>query len=179
MSKPAVSAHQRKTNHSQETKYWAYVIWKANGENAYRASKETGINESTIRSWVKVWRTEGIPEEANDIIAEIATDHTGRLAQVRDKALERLLQVIPDATEKQIGSLATVVGIMEDKIRLVAGLPTSRSETTQRNALPSKEQMKEFVDQLVEASNTRTAEIVDADIEIIGEQAKKALPEGA
>jgi hypothetical protein len=76
--------------------------------------------------------------------------------------MRRLEDLIPEAEVKQLGTLATVVGIMDDKIRLAHGLATKRTETV--HTLPSKEDMKElmsgFAESLVSSAEDRASEVV-------------------
>jgi len=64
---------------------------------------------------------------------------------------------------KQLSAIATVVGIMDDKIRLAQGLATKRTETV--HTLPTREEMKElmsgFADSLVSAAEDRASEVVE------------------
>jgi hypothetical protein len=108
-----------------------------------------------------------IPARAYEFI-----HHAGR---VRESAMNKLEELIPQAEVKQLSAIATVVGIMDDKIRLATGLATKRTETV--HTLPSKEDMKElmsgFVEGLVGAAESRAAEIVDSEV-IVEEQPEYA-----
>ena len=72
--------------------------------------------------------------------------------------------MIPEAEVKQLSAIATVVGIMDDKIRLASGLATKRTETV--HTLPTRDEMKELmsglVDGIVSAAESRTEYIIDA-----------------
>ena len=87
--------------------------------------------------------------------------------RVRENAMNKLEELIPQAEVRQLSAIATVVGIMDDKIRLATGLATKRTETVQ--ILPSREDMKElmsgFVDGLVGAAENRAGEIIDVEVE--------------
>jgi len=89
--------------------------------------------------------------------------------KVRKQAMEKLEELIPDAGGKQLSAIATVVGIMEDKIRLAQGLATKRTETV--HTLPTKEEMKElmsgFADSLVSAAEDRAMETVQIEAESV------------
>jgi hypothetical protein len=79
----------------------------------------------------------------------------------------KLEELIPQAESKQLSAIATVVGIMDDKIRLASGLATKRTENTY--VLPSKSDVKElmgaFVDGLVSTAIDRADEIIDVEVE--------------
>lgn len=169
---------QRRSNYSDDIKAWVYVTLQANSGNVYKTAKETGLNESTIRAWVKKWETDGIPEVVEDKLPEVISAQTDRWSTVKNIALDRLLAVIPMATERQIAALANVAGMAEDKLRMIQGLPTQRTETV-ATTLPSAEAVQGLIDGLVTAHRARTEEIDESDIEIIREeQAPKGLPEG-
>jgi hypothetical protein len=93
-------------------------------------------------------------------------DHASR---VRKQAMEKLEELIPQAESKQLSAIATVVGIMDDKIRLASGLATKRTETV--HTLPTREEMQElmsgFADNLVAAANDRAAEVVEITAESV------------
>jgi hypothetical protein len=128
--------------------------------------------------WVKKWENDGVPEAIEAKVPEVVTHQVDRWSQVKNIALDRLLAVIPQATERQIAALANVAGMAEDKVRMIQGLPTQRTETVQ-NTLPSKEAVQALIDGLVTDHKKRSEEIDASDIEIIREeQAPKGLPEG-
>jgi hypothetical protein len=83
-------------------------------------------------------------------------------SSVRETAMRKLEELIPQAEVKQLSAIATVVGIMDDKIRLANGLATKRTETV--HTLPSREDMRElmsgFSEGLVAAAEDRASEVV-------------------
>ncbi len=67
---------------------------KANGGNILRTSREHGVDPKTLRSW----RDQGIhslPEKAGDL----AESYLERVRQVREAALTRMLELIPQETD--------------------------------------------------------------------------------
>ena len=76
--------------------------------------------------------------------------------------MRKLEELIPEAEVRQLSAIATVVGIMDDKIRLTMGLATKRTETV--HTLPSREDMKElmsgFSEGLVAAATDRASEVI-------------------
>lgn len=105
--------------------------------NIRRASRETGIPEQTIRDWKRVWDSEGVPEEVQEALVQETEDSLNRMERVRDKALALIEGRLHEHKPRE---LATLFGILDDKIRLTKGLATQRTETV--SALPSPEEMK-------------------------------------
>ena len=83
--------------------------------------------------------------------------------------MRKLEELIPEAEVKQLSAIATVVGIMDDKIRLAQGLATKRTETV--HTLPTKQEMKElmsgFADSLVSAADDRAQDVVQIEAESV------------
>ena len=153
----------KRTEWTDEDKAAAYVIWISNDKNIRATARQCGIGHTTIAYWVKQWEENGPPERLDDKIRANAYEFVHHASTVRQKAMDKLEELIPDAEIKQLGTLATVVGIMDDKIRLAQGLATKRTETV--HTLPTKEEMKElmsgFADNLVSAAEDRASEVVE------------------
>lgn len=145
-----------------EAKAAAYVIWISNGKAIRQTARETGIPHNTISYWAKGWEKNGPPDNLNEKIANNVYEFLQHASSVREKAMLKLEELIPQAEVKQLSAIATVVGIMDDKIRLTSGLATKRTETV--HTLPSKEDMKElmsgFSEGLVAAAEDRASEVV-------------------
>ena len=145
-----------------EAKAAAYVIWISNGKAIRQTARETGIPHNTISYWAKGWEKNGPPDNLNEKIANNVYEFLHHASSVREKAMLKLEELIPQAEVKQLSAIATVVGIMDDKIRLTSGLATKRTETI--HTLPSKEDMKElmsgFSEGLVAAAEDRASEVV-------------------
>lgn len=81
---------------------------------------------------------------------------------------------MPNVEVRDIGKLATIVGILDDKTRMAKGLATSRTEVT--HSLPSPEDMRKlaqsYADGAVSAALERDEAIIDAEVV---EQAPRAL----
>jgi transposase-like protein len=139
-----------------------YVAWISNDKNIRATARQCGIGHTTVAYWVKEWEKNGPPENLNDRIRANAYEFVHHASSVREKAMKKLEELIPEAEVKQLSAIATVVGIMDDKIRLAQGLATKRTETV--HTLPTKEEMKElmsgFADSLVTAAEDRSNEIV-------------------
>ncbi len=151
---------------SAEDKAAAYVLWISNEKNVRRTARECNIPHGTFRYWVKEWEENGPPDEVLNEIPAQQYEFVHHANRVRESAMNKLEELIPEAEVKQLSAIATVVGIMDDKIRLASGLATKRTETV--HTLPSREDMKElmsgFVDGLVGAADARAGEIVDAEV---------------
>jgi hypothetical protein len=115
---------------------------------------------------VREWEESGPPPEIEGKVADAAYEFVNHANRVREQAMLKLEELIPDAEVKQLGTLATVVGIMDDKIRLATGLATKRTENTY--VLPSKNDVQElmgaFVEGIVSAAEDRSNEIIDVEV---------------
>lgn len=147
------------------------VVLKTNGGNIARTARDTGLPEATIRDWKKSWEMDGIPEALVGEVQEQADDILADMERVRYKALQLLEAQLPH--EKSVRNLATVFGIMSDKINLARGLATSRSETIHELPAPEKmaEMFKAIVSGALSAADQREQDIKD----VVIEQAPKAL----
>ena len=152
---------------SDQDRAAAYVLWISNDKNVRKTSRECGIPTNTLRYWVKGWNEDGPPDAVLDEIPAQMYEFVHHANRVRQNAMDKLEELIPQAEVRQLSAIATVVGIMDDKIRLATGLATKRTETVQ--ILPSREDMKElmggFVDGLVGAAESRAGEIIDVEVE--------------
>jgi transposase-like protein len=152
---------------SDQDRAAAYVLWVSNDKNIRKTSRECGIPTNTLRYWVKGWNESGPPDAVLDEIPAQMYEFVHHANRVRQNAMDKLEELIPQAEVRQLSAIATVVGIMDDKIRLATGLATKRTETVQ--ILPSREDMKElmsgFVDGLVGAAESRAGEIIDVEVE--------------
>ena len=151
---------------TDEDKAAAYVLWITNDKNVRKTCRDANIPHSTFRYWVQEWEESGPPDSVIDKLPEQVYEFVHHANRVRESAMNKLEELIPDAEVKQLSAIATVVGIMDDKIRLASGLATKRTETV--HTLPSRDDMKElmggFVDGLVSAAESRAIEIVDAEV---------------
>ena len=163
-----------KARWSDEDKAAAYVAWISNDKNIRQTARETGVAHTTLRYWVSEWRESGPPDDVASLVPEKVEDFVTRASRIRNSAMDKLETLIPEAEIKQMGTLGTIVGIMDDKIRLASGLATKRTETV--HTLPSREDMRElmggFVQGVVGAAEARAGEIIEG--EIIEEQPELA-----
>lgn len=145
------------------------VILRTNGGNIARTARDTGMPEATIRDWKKDWEANGAPEELLEMVEEQSTAILEDMERVRYKALQLIEAHLP--AEKNVKNLATVFGIIDDKIRLARGLATSRSETVHELPAPEKmaEMFRAIVSGALSAQDKRATDIED----IVIEQAPK------
>jgi transposase-like protein len=145
-----------------DAKAAVYVQWVSNDKNVRQTSRETGVPHTTVAYWARQWEKDGPPAKIDDKIRANAYEFVHHATLIREKAMKKLEELIPDAEVKQLSTLATVVGIMDDKLRLAQGLATKRTETV--HTLPSKEDMRElmsgFSEGLVAAAEDRASEVV-------------------
>lgn len=161
--------------YSDEERASVYVALAVNDGNVARSARDTGIAESTVRDWKQTWEREGVPLEVQALADSIATGFVADAERVRDKAL-KALELAIDTGELKNDKLITVVGVLEDKIRLGKGLATSRSETV--HSLPDPQevqhQLAAAVLQVLSTAKERELDIIDA--EVVEETSDLALP---
>lgn len=145
------------------------------GGNVLRAVRETGVPQQTVRNWKRKWARDGPPEAMIEVAeAQVIPDFVETATRVRNKALGQIELLLPNTDVKDLAKLATIVGIMDDKVRLALGLATSRKEVN--HSLPSAEAMRElgksFAVGAVAVAHERDAAIIDV---VPEEQAPRAL----
>ena len=157
----------RNVQWSDDDRASAYVVWISNEKNTRRTARDCGVPHGTMRHWVAEWEENGPPEKVVDQLPGKVYEFVHHASKVRESAMHKLEELIPQAEVKNLSAIATVVGIMDDKIRLASGLATKRTETV--HTLPSREDMKElmggFVEGLVGAAETRALEVIDVEAE--------------
>lgn len=158
-----------RTEWDDAAKAATYVQWIACGKKIRETSRVTGVPHNTVAYWAKQWEKDGPPEHLDGEIRKNAYEFVDHANRVRKQAMEKLEELIPDAEVKQLSAIATVVGIMDDKIRLAQGLATKRTETV--HTLPTREEMKElmsgFADSLVSSAEDRASEVVQIEAESV------------
>lgn len=158
-----------------EDKARAWVALQANKGQIKPAARQCGIPENTVRRWRNAWRdgAEAPPDTAN--VAQAADDFLDDAKRVRHSALLAIEEKI-ESGDAKVGELNAVVGTLTDKIHVIQGEPTKRTE--HQLVLPSREELAAtlggIIDQRIAAAEQRELEIEDADFEDLGEQ--RALP---
>ena len=152
---------------TDEDKAAAYVLWITNDKNVRKTCREANVPHSTFRYWVQEWEESGPPSEVIEKLPEQVYEFVHHASRVRESAMTKLEELIPEAEVKQLSAIATVVGIMDDKIRLASGLATKRTETV--HTLPTRDEMKELmsglVDGIVGAAENRASDIIEVEAE--------------
>ncbi len=158
----------RRIEWTDDARAAVYVQWVANEKNIRRTARDVNVPVSTLTYWIKDWKENGPPAAIDGKISSAAYEFVNHATRVREDAMKKLEELIPQAEIRQLSAIATVVGIMDDKIRLASGLATRRTENTY--TLPSKAEMKElmgsFVDTLITSAEDRSALIVEAEVEL-------------
>lgn len=160
--------------YTPEDKARVFAALTANEGNVKRTQRETDIPEQTVRDWKKAWERNGVPAVVESAILPAINDSLGQLERVRNKALDVAEERLDDP--KTSAKDATwIAGVMTDKIRLLRGEATSRTEHVSTGPTPEEvgEQIAHYLEQAVRAQELREADIVDAEYT---EQA--ALPSG-
>lgn len=153
-----------------------FAALTANEGNVKRTSRETGLPEQTVRNWKKKWDREGLPAGVEEALPEALDEFVEQASRIRNLALTELeLQV--EAGEVKARDLITIVGVLTDKVRLVQGHATSRTEqvslgTPQEYGAAAGAALAAFLDETVHAAEEREADIMDAEW---SEQAQAAL----
>lgn len=136
-----------------------YLSLAQGNGNIRRASRETGVPEQTIRDWKRDWEMNGLQPEVEEALTLEAEDSLNRMERVRDKALALIEGRLHEHKPRE---LATLFGILDDKIRLTKGLATARTETV--SALPTPEEMKALFQGMIAgaiaAQDRREAEVI-------------------
>lgn len=153
------------------------AVWTAlqvNKGNVAATHRDTGVPEQTIRDWKKQW-DEVPPEFDEQVITAEIQGFLQKAESVRDMLLEKYSAALA-ANKVSPDKMPVHIGIFIDKVQLLRGLATSRTENTV--ALPSAEELKQLfrgmVQGALEAQNERDEDIIDVELE---EQAEpKALP---
>lgn len=160
-----------KQQYSDADKAQAYTMLLTNEGNVKRTARELGLPVSTLRRWKAEWEADKNLPELEDI-QQASGDFVADAERVRNLALRHMERSLAKATPAQ---LATIVGVLDDKIARARGLG-SKVEHEHRIALPSAEEIAGTLlelQQMAQAgASRRAAEIVDAEL-----VEHKALPE--
>lgn len=156
----------RRSQYTDADRARVHVALQINDGNIKRSARDTGIPVATVRDWKRKWESEGVPEGVAEAQTEAVDTFTENASRVRDKALARLEQVIDNTDRPK--DLATVIGILDDKITRARGLPTSRQETLSIGIQGTPQEVQalftNWANKTIAASSDREAEIIDAEI---------------
>ncbi len=140
-----------------------YVTLVTNEGNVKRTSRDTGMPESTVRRYKQMWEQEGPPKL--DDIEQAVTDYLTEAEETRNLALSKMKERI-EKGDGTLAQLATVFGVLSDKIDRARGLADRRVEHV--HALPSPDDIRATLGALVQSVQAghiiREEEITDAEI---------------
>ncbi len=110
--------------YSDEEKAQALAALDANGGNVKRTAGQLGIPVSTLREWA---RGRGVVNG----VTKIRHQKKGELADELETIAWRVLDALPEKlAEADARALATLLGIVIDKVQLLRGQPTDRTAIT-------------------------------------------------
>lgn len=161
-------------NYTDDDKARVIALLAANEGNVKRTSRELNIPEQTVRDWkTEAERGQLSPTVAAAVPAAL-DDQIDTFERIRDKALVALEGEI-DAGNVKGRDLITAAGVLTDKLRIMQGQATSRTEHVSTGPSPEEfgRQLVEYLGDSFAKATEREADIVDADFE---EQAPEALP---
>lgn len=143
-----------------------YTLLVANDGIVNRASRESGVPRATVLAWKTKWEKEGPPKEVADAAVQEATDFINQAMGTRFEAIVMLRAKLPDASARD---LATIIGILDDKITRAKGLATGRVEHVHTPALPSPEELGpmlgDYLSRTLGAARRRSAAVIEVDAE--------------
>lgn len=136
-----------------------------NEGNIKRTARDTGIPVMTVKGWVRKWEKGGLPAEVSSALPAIREEFVGNATRLRDKMLVRLEEKVDDDMVNS-KDLLIGVGVLTDKVRLVEGKSTSRTEHEGAVGSLPVDQVRElfagFARGIVEAAVQRDAAISSA-----------------
>jgi len=152
-----------RAKYSDEDKSRAYVALATNDGKIKPTARDTGIPTSTLRMWRDEWEKNGPPQQ--ELVQKAAMDFLGESEEVRNLALTKMKEKL-EKGDGTLAQIATVFGVLDDKITRAKGLATSRTEHV--HTLPSADEVRElmsgFVSGAIDAAKQRQEEIVDAEL---------------
>lgn len=111
-----------RTRYSDEEKATALAALDANGGNVARTARELDIPDSTLRNWAN-------GRGVNDDIPQLRDQKKGELTEALRELAWMLIGAVPGKIDDaNLSSVFTGLGITLDKLQLLSGEPTERSE---------------------------------------------------
>lgn len=146
-------------SYTDEDRALVHTVLHANNGNVKRTARETNLPIATVRDWKNKWEREGLPAPVAEVLPAVQDAFVAKATRVRDKMITRLEEAV-DQNKVGPKDLLVGVGVLTDKVRLIEGKPTSRTENTGLGALPVEE-VRElfagFAKGIVEAASQRAA----------------------
>ena len=147
--------------YTEEDQARAAITLIVNDGNIKRTARELLMPVSTVRLWKEKWEREGYPDlEATPPPPE---DMLSKMERLHDRSMDLLEDRV---RIKDISSrdLVGVVKILSEKISMIKGLPSQRTETV--HTFPSVSELqnalKLYIGEIVDSAHTRQEEIIDA-----------------
>lgn len=161
-----------RSKYSEADKARVYVTLRAEDGNVGRTAKAASIPENTVRRWRDEWKLNGPPDTS-----EVMAATSGFLADAeatRDEALRVLRTKLGVASPQQ---LATIVGILDDKVARARGI--SEPSDRRQQELPSAEEIGRaiggFMQVAIESARQR-ADTIEGEILAEEDVGRIALP---
>jgi transposase-like protein len=153
-----------------------YVALQANDGIASRAARDTGVPPNTVRDWKRQFEKDGPPDTT--YVEDIRTDFLDDAQRVRDKLIKKYEEAL-DRGEVKADKMPVHIGILTDKVQLLKGMATHRTEAVK---LPSADQMRELAGgvftamlEAVSRQDERSQDIIEADYVEVENNPRKEL----
>jgi transposase-like protein len=157
--------------YSDKEKARVYTVLTYNDGNVKRTARETGVPVATVRGWRDQWAKYGGPQAVllEAVTDEVVGDFVEDAERIRDKALSVLEQKI-EAGEITAKDLITTINTLTDKVRLIQGQATSRTEQLTSGPDPREfgAALVQYLERAAEMQELRAADIEDAEFEEAG-----------
>jgi len=154
-----------KSRYTDEDKARVLALLEANKGNVKRTNRETGVAEQTIRDWKKQAEREELTAPVVAALPAAREDVAKQMEGIRDKMLENLeAKVLNDELSGK--DLLVGIGILTEKLLLLRGEATSRTEATVKTAVDPAEVaqlVQGYMGRALSAAQQRDEEIVDAE----------------
>ena len=155
-----------KRSYSDKDRAAVKLALEINKGNIKSTARDTGVPYMTVKSWKDKWEQEGVPAVVSEALAPLAEGFVDEAVQVRDMSLLKIKELLPQARIQDLRSLATLIGILDDKVRLATGLATTRSESVHIHVDPEQigNQIGAHIRASLESASVRADEIIDAEV---------------
>jgi transposase-like protein len=150
--------------YTEQAKAAAFAQLEMNDGNIKRTARDLGLPPSTLRAWRDEWEQNKNLPAAEDLI-QATGDFVEDAERVRNLALQKMEAKLLN-NEGTVAQIATVMGILDDKIARAKGLADRVTE--HKITLPSREEIVSALQGLqqgaIEAAAARDEVIVEAEL---------------
>lgn len=150
-----------KRTYTDDDRARVYTLLAVHNGNVERTARESNVPAQTVRDWKKKWEKEGPSQEIAEAAVDVATDFVNQAMGTRFEAIVLLRAKLGEASPRD---LATVIGILDDKITRAKGLATGRVEHVHTPALPPPEELGpmlgDYLTRALGAARRRDASVV-------------------